>query len=152
VHLRRFGLVDDDRIFSSFVISTSEPISVTNILNETCDALPSFQDDPMGVENGWSSHISTSRESENDSDDLVDDVIAAMKEDLKEVEDLNGRRVAFLEKIARFSSRSIQDKQQRSEREASLIAKCQLLLRKAKELKAKSGLANRKDDSLALPW
>ncbi len=88
---------------------------------------------------------------EKQSDDL-DDVIASMKSELIHLEEINDERVTYLE-LAAFQYRRLrQDKALQSERETGLIAKCQQLMRKSKELKAKSVATIRKDDSLALPW
>ena len=86
-----------------------------------------------------------------ESDDL-DDLIEAMKSDLFSVEAQNDERVAYLELASLHYRRLKNDQVLQSEKEAGLITKCQQLLRKSKELKAKSGAAARKDDSLALPW
>ena len=86
-----------------------------------------------------------------ESDDL-DDLIEAMKSDLFSVEAQNDERVAYLELASLHYRRLKNDQVLQSEKEAGLITKCQQLLRKSKELKAKSGAATRKDDSLALPW
>jgi hypothetical protein len=151
LQIRRFGLFDKNQISSSAVFTTSDPISRPNLPIEGCEVISSSADDPAIEENG-SSHVALSRVFDKNKDDSLDGVIGAMKDDLGKVEDLNGRRVAFLEKMSRVKSFSNQRKQQRSEREANLVAKCQLLMRRAKEQKAKSGVLNRKDDSLALPW
>jgi hypothetical protein len=82
----------------------------------------------------------------------LDDIICAMKSELSYVEKTNDGRVAYLESVSSQYRRSKKDKLLHNEREASLIAKCQQLLRKSKENKAKNGATTRKDDSLALPW
>lgn len=88
---------------------------------------------------------------EEKSDDL-DDVVAAMKSELDHVEELNDYRVTYLESASFHYGQLRKDRMQQSERDVGLISKCQQLMRKSKELKAKSGATIRKDDSLALPW
>ena len=85
------------------------------------------------------------------SDDL-DDVIASMKSELAHLEEINDERITYLESAAFQYRRLRQNKALQSERETGLIAKCQQLMRKSKELKAKSVATIKKDDSLALPW
>jgi len=89
-----------------------------------------------------------------ETDDELKGAIKAMEADLCSLNGLNNKRIAFLESASRSHLVSAEDSKRKSEAEMSLISKCQLLLKKTKELKAKSGknksVANK--DGLALPW
>jgi hypothetical protein len=84
--------------------------------------------------------------------DNLDDVIATMNSELAHVEELNSGRIRHLKSVSSRYQLSKQNDQQKSDCEARLIAKYQLLMRKSKEQKAKFGATVKKDDSLALPW
>jgi hypothetical protein len=148
IQLRKIGLVDN---LTSSALVGDTATGTSDVLTVLADEVqkPLKQDFPI-VENGWN-HCSTSPEHEDCNEDL-DDAITAMKVELAQVEKMNDQRVSFLDTVSRLSCLSNQDKQLRGEREISLIAKCQLMMRKSKEMKVKSSAMNRKDDNLALPW
>ena len=80
-------------------------------------------------------------------DDLVN-VIGKMSNDLADLTSRNNGRFSFLES-ALSSSDSLSNKQTEEDR-ASIIARCQSLLRRNKEKVKK--IKQKKDDSLNLPW
>jgi len=83
-------------------------------------------------------------------EDELGEIVQAMVSDLNQLNTLNMKRAGFIEEMARAEQQSEAD----SKREAILIAKCQQLMRKTKEMKAKHGKvkSSAKNDELALPW
>jgi len=80
----------------------------------------------------------------------LDEVIKEMTADLVGTIELNNRRISFLETVSTSNSMSMEEQKQKNDQEASLINKCQALLKRTKEIKAKNMV--KKDDSFALPW
>lgn len=90
------------------------------------------------------------RDSENGD---VETLIDAMTEDLVGLNDLGNRRALYLEAAAKATLLSPDAAKRKSTQETSLIAKCQQVLKKSKEVKGKTGKAKTsKNDDLALPW
>jgi len=83
----------------------------------------------------------------------LDEVIRAMTASLVGVNEINNRRASFLEIVSTEHCVSWEEQKRKSDEEASLISRCQTLLKKTKEMKAKTGkMAKKADDSIALPW
>ena len=82
----------------------------------------------------------------------VEAVLAEMDRDLAELDELNNRRAAYLEKMALSSGFSAESIKREKEKEAAAILKCQNLLKKSKEVKVKSGKKQEVKDDQALPW
>lgn len=148
IQLRSFGLADKlNEPVTKPTISSDHMAAVRNGVEVCLSNVTSKNDDASLYQNG---HKNNAQPKEVQGD--LDDVIDAMKTELVQVDEQNSRRAAFLESVSRFSRRTAENRKQTTEQEASLISKCQQLLRKSKELKAKSGVASKKDDNLALPW
>lgn len=83
----------------------------------------------------------------------LDQAISAMTADLVAVNEINNRRASFLQTVSTAYCVSSEEQKLKSDQEASAISRCHALLKKTKEMKAKSGkMASTHDDSLALPW
>jgi hypothetical protein len=150
IHLCSFGLADSLTVPVACPVIGSAQIAASSNAIEVGSSLPTFKfDDATLPQNGCKKNAAPSEEVEEGD---LDDVIDAMKTELVQLSEINNLRTAFLESAARSSRQSAEDQKRKNEREVSLITKCQQLLRKSKELKAKSGAMSKKDDSLALPW
>jgi hypothetical protein len=145
IHLRRLGLsgnlVPPPASKAQNVEQEDGPTGIqsTGMLEKSTG---SVGDEEVDRGNGASRRVKT-----DDTDDIVD-IIDAMKSDLLQVSRLNNSRAKFLESLSRSSVLHLEGK---TEEEAMLISKCQQLLKKSKELKAKNGKA-KVADGLALPW
>jgi hypothetical protein len=91
--------------------------------------------------------VLSSTEKQPKDDDFCN-VMGKMAEDLSEITAKNNARVAFLESAV--INMDLPHTKQREDEQASLIAKCQNLIKRNKE-KAKKNSSKKKDD-LNLPW
>lgn len=90
-------------------------------------------------------------ESDKKSGDELGDVIHSMVSDFRELNDLNSKRTAFVESVA--CAHQLGEDAGKKAEDSSMIARCQQLLRKSKELKGKNGkMKSAKKDEYALPW
>jgi len=83
----------------------------------------------------------------------LDQAIRAMTAELVAVNEVNNRRTSFLQTVSTACCVSSEQQKLKNDQESNAISRCQALLKKTKEMKAKSGkMASTQDDSLALPW
>lgn len=145
IHIRSFGLAE--KLTVPPVVGTAQMVDGPSAA-EVEWSIPIIKFDDASLHNGRKNNAEPVEEVEGD----LEDVINAMKTELMRVDEMNNRRAAFLESMSRSSQLFAGDQKRKEDHETSLIAKCQQLLRKSKEMKAKSGAMSKKDDSLALPW
>jgi hypothetical protein len=97
---------------------------------------------------------------DNQEPDLVQDhrdelvnAIGAMTVDLAQLATTNNTRVAYLQSAARHLHQELLSTKRQDEENTTLIAKCQALLKKSKETKAKQNKTkSKKNTELNLPW
>jgi hypothetical protein len=91
-------------------------------------------------------------EQSSTNDDLLR-VVRAMTADLVELDSLNSKRAMFLDSATRSQQLSSADARRRSDEEAGLLSKYQLLIKKNKEIRVKNPKPKpTKNDVNALPW
>ena len=139
LHLAGVGLVDNDF-----------PSSFTSVGNVK-DGEPTTQR-PTSVVSGHHEEDNHATLAEHAASghggDELEDTILSMEASLDQVNRTNNRRVGFLwsRELPHSSSKT-------KSAEEALIAKCQQLLKKTKEMKVKNGKPkSTKNDDLALPW
>lgn len=90
--------------------------------------------------------------SEQKQGESIDDIVAAMREDLQQTTELINARAAFAQRIARRNLETPEGATRRRQREASILARGAALLKRNKEAKSKAGKKAKQDDDLKLPW
>ena len=147
LHLRSIGLLPNTVTPQVPIVSAggSESTDETNVpVTNTVSSLTSVQ--ATAPKDG----TVTKTAARVDSDEL-DCVIDAMITDLAQVNRLNHNRTQFLQSMAQLHWPTEGDLKAKNV-EASLIARCQQLLKKSKQVKPEVKPKSVKNDEYALPW
>jgi hypothetical protein len=166
IHLQSFGLVRPETFPPAMSDTHQNAINglpVTDGINfslynpkDACNVMKTTSDTVSSCPNGARSEQSTLNpqlgKAPKEVVNELSEVINAMIADLSDLNDLNNARIRFLESNVQAHLLRDGDPKKHS-KEVNLIAKCQQLLKKSKELKkGKNGKAKASKDEYALPW
>ena len=153
LHLRGAGLCE------------SQPLPVESNSELENQVLPAVMSDSSNMAESLASKVDSSRgreitaeeegvsEGSTIENDTLEDIIERMSADLRDLNKVNNARASFLENIARIRLARMRDAKKKTSQEVTMIAKCQQLLKKTKDSKAKPSKPKvAVKDEYALPW
>ena len=130
---------------------TSDSSKLSNGVASEMDS--SRGDESTTQEDGVSDEGITAEKDVFEEIDTLEDIVDRMSADLRELNKVNNARASFLESVARVRLATTRDSKKKSGDELALINRCQQLLKRSKDIKAKPSKPKvAAKDEYALPW
>ena len=148
IHLHAFGLVGTE-FLTRMDLATRSKHNITDSEGDTgSPRMDLMKDNDKGEEQDHE---------ENGMDEIgsdVEELIRQMVANLADITCTNNKRANFLESLALCSNQCTEKSKPKKDEEASLIAKCQQIIKKGRESKVKAVRVKSvtKSDESALPW
>ena len=160
LHLRSAGFCETLRLpVMSQTLDIEKSISpVTSDSSKISDCVAYEVDSSRGKESiaqedGVSDEEIAVENDVSEESDTLEDIVDRMSADLRELNKVNNARASFLESVARLRLATTRDSKKKNGEEVALINRCQQLLKRSKDIKAKPSKPKvAAKDEYALPW